>query len=223
MILGTPGSGKTTTIVALVKILAKMKQRVLLCNFTNQAIDNVLIRLKDSGFTNFIRITSNPASVDPLLKDQVKSYGMFDSMEQLKQTFDSTYVFGATCLQMNNNLLLCVNGGKFDYCVMDEASQINEPLALGPILISDKFVMIGDFYQLNPLVKSPIAEKKGLNISLFESLSRKYPEKVNILKKQYRMNKDILELTNPIVYNGAMTTGNQKVSDQKVEFKTNFK
>ena len=55
---------------------------------------------------------------------------------------------------MNNNLLLCVNGGKFDYCIMDEASQISEPLALGPILLADKFVMIGDFYQLNPLVKS---------------------------------------------------------------------
>jgi superfamily I DNA/RNA helicase len=51
MILGTPGSGKTTAIVSLIKILASMKQKVLLVNFTNQAIDNVLLRLKDSGFT----------------------------------------------------------------------------------------------------------------------------------------------------------------------------
>lgn len=97
---------------------------------------------------------------------------------------------------MNNNLLLCVNGGKFDYCIMDEASQISEPLALGPILLADKFVMIGDFYQLNPLVKSPYAEKKGLNISLFERICRQHPENVTILKKQYRMSRDILELTN---------------------------
>ena len=97
---------------------------------------------------------------------------------------------------MNNNLLLCVNGGKFDFCIMDEASQISEPLALGPILLADKFVMIGDFYQLNPLVKSPYAEKKGLNISLFERICRQHPENVTILKKQYRMSRDILELTN---------------------------
>jgi DNA replication ATP-dependent helicase Dna2 len=109
-------------------------------------------------------------------------------MEQLRQTFSETYVFGATCLQMNNNLLLCVNGGKFDYCIMDEASQINEPLALGPILMSDRFIMIGDFYQLNPLVKSAIAERKGLNISLFERLCRRHPHQVTILNKQYRMN-----------------------------------
>jgi DNA replication ATP-dependent helicase Dna2 len=55
---------------------------------------------------------------------------------------------------------------------MDEASQISEPLALGPILLADKFVMIGDFYQLNPLVKSPYAERKGLNVSLFERICR---------------------------------------------------
>jgi superfamily I DNA and/or RNA helicase len=35
---------------------------------------------------------------------------------------------------MTNQLLQCV--GKFDYCIMDEASQIVEALALGPILAS---------------------------------------------------------------------------------------
>lgn len=172
MVLGSPGSGKTTAIVSLIKILAKMKQRVLLVNFTNQAIDNVLIRLKDSGFNDFIRVTNNLSSVDELLRENVKTYSMFETMDQIKETFEKTYVFGTTCLQMNNNLLLCVKGGKFDYCIMDEASQISEPLALGPILLADKFVMIGDFYQLNPLVKSPYAEKKGLNISLFERICR---------------------------------------------------
>ena len=123
-----------------------MKQRVLLVNFTNQAIDNVLLRLKASGFNHFVRVTNNIASVDEGLRENVKTYHMFETMEQIKDVFENNYIFGTTCLQMNNNLLLCVNGGKFDYCIMDEASQISEPLALGPILVSDKFVMIGDFY-----------------------------------------------------------------------------
>ncbi|MFO0004407.1 MAG: AAA domain-containing protein, partial [bacterium] len=42
MVLGTPGSGKTTAIVVLIRILAQMKQRVLVVSFTNSAIDNVL-------------------------------------------------------------------------------------------------------------------------------------------------------------------------------------
>jgi superfamily I DNA and/or RNA helicase len=43
--------------------------------------------------------------------------------------------------------------------------------------------MFGDFYQLNPLVKSSWAERKGLGVSLFEKLCRKHPENVTVLKK----------------------------------------
>jgi len=64
MVLGTPGSGKTTAIVVLIQILAKLKKRVLVVSFTNSAIDNVLSRLKSTGFNNFIRVTNNIASVD---------------------------------------------------------------------------------------------------------------------------------------------------------------
>lgn len=46
MVLGTPGSGKTTAIVVLIKILAQLKKRILVVSFTNSAIDNVLTRLK---------------------------------------------------------------------------------------------------------------------------------------------------------------------------------
>jgi len=49
MVLGTPGSGKTTAIVVLLKILAQMKRRVLLVSFTNSALDNVLKKLKQTG------------------------------------------------------------------------------------------------------------------------------------------------------------------------------
>ena len=50
MVLGIPGSGKTAAIVVLLRILAQLKKRVLLVSFTNNAVDNVLIRLKQSGF-----------------------------------------------------------------------------------------------------------------------------------------------------------------------------
>jgi DNA replication ATP-dependent helicase Dna2 len=51
MVLGTPGSGKTEVIVTLLQILASMRQKVFLVSYTNQAIDNVLTRLLDKGFT----------------------------------------------------------------------------------------------------------------------------------------------------------------------------
>lgn len=78
--------------------------------------------------------------------------------------------------------------------------------------------MIGDYYQLNPLVKSILAEKKGMGISLFEKLCKTHPTCATVLKKQYRMNKDILELSNNIIYHGVMTHGSPEVALQTVEF-----
>lgn len=72
---------------------------------------------------------------------------------------------------------------QFDYCILNEASLITEPLSVGPILIAKKFVMIGDYYILNPIVKNSDAEKRGLSISLFRKLCEKYPYDVIILKK----------------------------------------
>lgn len=47
-----------------------------------------------------------------------------------------------------------LNSIQFDYCIMDEASQCIEPMSLTPILMSEKFILIGDYFQLQPLVKS---------------------------------------------------------------------
>ena len=49
----------------------------------------------------------------------------------------------------------------FDYCIMDEASQIPLPLSLGPLRQARVFLLVGDHYQLPPLVKSSIARLVG--------------------------------------------------------------
>ena len=41
---------------------------------------------------------------------------------------------------------------KFDIAIIDEASQITLPTCLGPLRYADKFVLVGDHFQLPPLV-----------------------------------------------------------------------
>lgn len=40
----------------------------------------------------------------------------------------------------------------FDYCIVDEASQVTLPTCLGPLRYADRFVLVGDHFQLPPLV-----------------------------------------------------------------------
>ena len=119
MVLGMPGSGKTMCIVVIVRILVEMNQKVLITGFSNQEVDNVLIKLKDSGFNKFVRITNNITSAHASIRSHVKTTSDFDSMDQIRETIDSHYVYAATCLSMNNDLLTCL---RFDFCIMDEAS-----------------------------------------------------------------------------------------------------
>lgn len=51
---------------------------------------------------------------------------------------------------MNSNLL---QRRRFDYCIVDEASQITLPACVGPLRCADIFVLVGDQYQLPPLVR----------------------------------------------------------------------
>lgn len=58
-----------------------MKKRVLVVSFTNSAIDNVLSRLKQSGFNNFIRVTNNIVSVVESVQPNVRTCKMFENMK----------------------------------------------------------------------------------------------------------------------------------------------
>jgi DNA replication ATP-dependent helicase Dna2 len=98
MVLGTPGSGKTTAIVVLIKILAALRKRVLVVTFTNSAIDNVMLRLKESGFEQFIRVTNNTSSVDESIQNNVRTHKHFEKMSHIQETIDNNFVFGTTCL-----------------------------------------------------------------------------------------------------------------------------
>jgi DNA replication ATP-dependent helicase Dna2 len=103
---------------------------------------------------------------------------------------------------------------RFDYCIIDEASQITLPTALGPLRFADKFVLVGDHYQLPPIVKNHDARKAGLDVSLFKLLSEKRPESVTSLTFQYRMNEDIMALSNKLIYEGRLKCGSEEVARQ---------
>ena len=68
--------------------------------------------------------------------------------------------------------------------MVDEASQALEPVVLGPLLKADRFILFGDHRQLQPIVESKDAIKRGMNISLFERLAIAHQDSVSNLTIQ---------------------------------------
>uniref|UniRef100_H2ZHQ4 DNA replication ATP-dependent helicase/nuclease n=1 Tax=Ciona savignyi TaxID=51511 RepID=H2ZHQ4_CIOSA len=219
LVVGMPGSGKTTTIVAMIRILLLCGLRVLVTSYTHSAVDNLLIKLIKYK-TKFLRLGRSGQvhpSVHPYTEEGL-SLNMKTPRELLK-LYDESRVVACTCLAVTSHAFFAIpsqNRPIFDVCIVDEASQIAQPACLAPLLHSRRFVLVGDHLQLPPLVVSQEARKMGADESLFRRLTSHKPALCE-LTLQYRMNKDIMELSNHVTYEGRLECAHPSVADSTVK------
>ncbi|EGX93313.1 DNA replication helicase Dna2, putative [Cordyceps militaris CM01] len=212
LVLGMPGTGKTTTIAHIIRALTSQGKSVLLTSHTHTAVDNILLKLK-SDKMKVLRLGA-PAKVHPdvqefaILAGQPKT-----TFEEIKEAWHDTPVVATTCLGINHPVF---QERAFDYCIVDEASQITLPICAGPIRMARTFVLVGDHNQLPPVVKNETARQGGLDVSLFKLLSDSHPDSVVNLAHQYRMCEDIMTLSNTLIYDGKLVCGTEELRKKKL-------
>lgn len=69
-------------------------------------------------------------------------------------------------------------------------------------------------------VKNTEARRGGLDVSLFKLLSDHHTEAVVDLSYQYRMNADIMSLSNTLIYNNRLKCGSESIANQTLELPT---
>jgi DNA replication ATP-dependent helicase Dna2 len=209
-----PGTGKTTTIAHIIRTLVARGKSVLLTSYTHTAVDNILLKIRNDNI-GVLRIGAT-AKIHPDVREfATLAAETKDSLEGLEKSWMEPPVVATTCLSINHPLF---NRRIFDYCIVDEASQITLPVCLGPIRMSQKFVLVGDHYQLPPLVQNKQASEGGLDVSLFKMLCEAHPEAVVSLEHQYRMCADIMLLSNTFIYFGRLKCGTPSVASRKIAF-----
>lgn len=213
LILGMPGTGKTSTMVHAVKALLLRGASILLTSYTNSAVDNLLTKLKAQGI-DFIRIGRCEAVHNEVRENCLSEMGMH-SIEEIKLRLEKTRVIAVTCLGITSPLLA---NKRFDVCIMDEAGQTTLPVSLGPLMFASKFVLVGDHYQLPPLVQSMEAKESGMAVSLFCRLSEAHPQAISALQSQYRMCADIMELSNALIYGNRLRCGSPEIENAKIAY-----
>ncbi|KAL8776489.1 MAG: hypothetical protein Q9194_003114 [Teloschistes cf. exilis] len=211
LVLGMPGTGKTTTIAHIIRALTAQAKSVLLTSYTHTAVDNILLKIRDDNIGIF-RLGA-VAKVHPDVQDFADLSGMpMKSIEEIKTAY-SRPVVATTCLGVNHTIF---NQKIFDYCIVDEASQITLPVCLGPIQMARTFILVGDHNQLPPLVQNKEAQEGGLDVSLFKMLSDRQPSSVVNLEHQYRMCEEVMSLSNVLIYNGRLKCGNSAVAARSI-------
>ncbi|GMH54542.1 hypothetical protein TrLO_g9325 [Triparma laevis f. longispina] len=229
VIQGLPGSGKTSTICFLIRLMVARGMKVLVSSYTHSAVDTLLTKLMESGFGkeegagDVVRLGLRAKSNDSIEEIRPEKFAQKKyngtSGEHLMQVVNDAVVVGCTCLSMNKMSLL--KNKKFDVVIIDEAGQITQPAILGPLFFAEKFVLVGDHLQMAPLVTSETALAAGYDVSLMRRLAENFDgcEPVVKLTLQYRMHSDICYLVNEVCYKGLLKCGTDEVRDGVVSYK----
>lgn len=204
LLLGLPGTGKTSTLSLVIRMMIARGQKVLLTSFTHSAVDNLLVKLIEARMelNQVLRLGGKSSVQLSMHKFLLESKVNGGTIADMQSVCSGVRLVACTVLTAARSKL--VRSLSLDCCIMDEAGQIAQPAALGAVLCARTAVLVGDDYQLPPLVVSIEAQTKGMNVSLFKRFMEAHPSAVGCLTMQYRMNSEIMYACNSLIYEHRM-------------------
>ncbi len=237
LLWGPPGTGKTSKML---KNLAgyyfnETEENILILAYTNRAVDEIcdaIENLGDEVTNSYIRIGSrygtNPRFRDKLLDQKI---GKAKKRSELLEIVQEHRVFVATLSSFGTKLEL-LQMKKFKRVIIDEASQVLEPMLTGLLTHFEHFTLIGDHKQLPAVVtqspelsatKDETLEKIGLHDmrnSFFERLFLQCDKNgwtwaYDRLSHQGRMHQDIMQFPNDHFYQGHL-----KILPEEISYRT---
>ena len=188
LILGPPGSGKTTTICSSIINDIQDKKTIFVMCFTNRALDEIEQRLRHNIYFKNQRFEDIVYRFNQKRQNNKELENL--SSKNIKVFLSTVH---GTKTQMIDSWK-----NDIDICYIDEASQLNFTMCSNGFL-AKKHILVGDYNQLSPLVPMNLSGKFDIEIvkkSFFEILWKKIvrndvDNRCSYLPTQFRMNKEI--------------------------------
>ena len=222
LLWGPPGTGKTSVMLKHLvgHYLTNTTDNVLLLAYTNRAVDEICEAVESLGDwvkDSYLRIGSRystaPQYHEQLLDSKISNIA---TRKELKNIIQKKRVIIATVSSMSGKPEL-MQLTHFQRVIIDEASQILEPMLVGLLPHFDHFTLIGDHKQLPAVVTQSETESatnsellaeiglKNLRNSLFERLyknaiSQGWDWAYQVLSHQGRMHLDIMDFPSKYFY-----------------------
>lgn len=227
LLWGPPGTGKTSMMLKHLVgfLLQHTNENLLLLAYTNRAVDEICDALEDLGSwirKDYLRIGSR-YSTEERFQAQLLQHKLASakSRKELRHVLDSHRIFVSTVSSVSNNMEV-LRLKRFDRVVIDEASQILEPMLVGLLPHFKHFTLIGDHRQLPAVVVQDPTESQvkdqelneigllNLRNSLFERLYNRCREEgwywaYAQLSHQGRMHRDIMAFPNQHFYQNTLS------------------
>lgn len=217
LIVGMPGTGKTTTLAAIIAVLLWRGETVLLVSHTHAAIDNVLMRLIGDHGPEYGERVLRIGPIDRVHEKVKEMTAIPTKLQQdCNEHLNSVQLVAGTT-QSTQHHPLFMKRRSFSWCIVDEATQLTLPACLGALRFAQRFVLVGDPHQLPPLVRSRHPAALPLHTSLHHLLFAAHPQSAATLHQQYRMNEEIMSIANRLVYDGKLVCGSAAVGRRRLD------
>jgi len=225
LILGPPGTGKTHTLAVLLEKIIDQGKRVLVCGQSNSAVDNLLMKVVSRGkiptnrllrLGGVLRTSKSVASLHYQYRPDPQNTVLLPSSPQdaIGRLSEAKAIFCTNSTCFDPLLLQSLHGARFDYTLIDEASQSPLPLSLMPLTLAENAVFAGDHHQLPPLIKSNHPDLAPLKKSIFERLVSLHqaPFPCTLLALQFRMDRIISLPSSLYFYEGKLRAASKNQS-----------
>lgn len=232
LLWGPPGTGKTSQVIRhLTKyLLDHTHEHFMLIAYTNRAVDEIceaIIANGDNYKNQFIRIGSRFAT-DPQYHDRLLETHMAQirNRNDVRKIVSECRLFVGTVASIAGKSTL-FDIKKFDRIIVDEASQLTEPMICGLLTKFPNFTLIGDHKQLPAVVVQDKNDREILSPELtalgYQDLGNSFFERLlnvavdkgwthayGMLSAQGRMHQDIMQFPNEYFYNNQLTCISQQ-------------
>lgn len=234
LLWGPPGTGKTSMMLKHLTghYFKNTDENILILAYTNRAVDEICSAVEELGEEvagSYIRIGSRYGT-DPRFRGKLLTQKIAPAKKrsELLEIIQSHRVFVATLASFSSKTEL-LEMVKFKRVMIDEASQVLEPMLTGLLTKFEHFTLIGDHKQLPAVVtqnekdsatKDEDLEKIGLvnmRNSFFERLFLQCDKNgwtwaFDRLSHQGRMHRDIMQFPNDYFYNGHLKILPEEIS-----------
>ncbi len=226
LLWGPPGTGKTSVVLhhLVAWLLDNTQEQILLLAYTNRAVDEICASIEaisDHSRDHYLRIGSR-FSTSPEYRDRLLATQMANctSRADIKSLLKRHRMFIGTVSSMQGKSELFALK-KFDRVIIDEASQLLEPMLSGLLPRFNHFTLIGDHRQLPAVVTQDHADRvislqhlkdfgfQDAGTSLFERLLTRvvqagWTRAAGMLSKQGRMHRELMAFPNQLFYEGKL-------------------
>lgn len=208
---GPPGTGKTRTLVEIIRRATRAKRDVLVCADSNRAVDNIVTgsSTEDELDERSLHAHAQHEGDEFILS---RNNAARSSEDLVRNAYGS--VDGHADVVASTNGSAAKLDRTFDLVVIDEATQATITSTCIPMARGKRAVLAGDHRQLPPYsaTEEPPTElaSSGTGASLFEHIYSDggVYEGVGIpLRTQYRMNRAIARYPNRRFYDNILESG----------------